>query len=229
MFEGTFERGKIVGKGKYTGKNGDIVGGDFRNSFLNGMGRIHTAEGKEFEGFWVDGRLERKGRYQAPNKSQYVGDFRHGRFHGRGVFTFSNDDRNEGFYKLGYRDGKSEMFFGEAKLRLDNATGKQVLDHNSEYHGHWHLGKTVTRGMLIDVSSGSHKNFFSTNDRNMYFPELDKIQRRAEKVERKWRRKYIRRRSQEHEQRRRVARYNRSNYLKVRTVKRNDTENYDVS
>ena len=168
------------------------------------------------EGFWFDGCLERKGRIDSPRGDTYVGDFRRGRFEGRGKFQFKEADENQGFYRLGYRDGPSEFLFGNAKPRLDNATGKTVLDHDHEYHGYWRVGKSVTRGLFATVSRDDPKYFFSTNNRNEKFPYLSILQARADKLERKWKRRYDRRQEEDHLRRKKVYRYNRRDYLNGR-------------
>ena len=132
------------------------------------------------------------------------------------------------------------FLFGNAKSRLENSTGKMVLDHDHEYHGNWRVGKSVTRGMFATIFREDSKYFFSTNNRNEKFPYLAILQARADKLERKWKRRYDRRQeevgnkieidsgvhinretgthssTQDHLRRKKVYRYNRRDYLNGR-------------
>ena len=67
--------------GRYTvefaeGFKGDVLEGEWRNSYLNGQGTYTFANGEKYVGGYKDGKMDGQGTLTFPNGNKYIGDYK---------------------------------------------------------------------------------------------------------------------------------------------------------
>ncbi len=60
-YKGSFNRGKMEGRGVFTWHDGSRYEGDYKNNRKHGKGKYLSADGKEYEGSWEDGVRQGEG------------------------------------------------------------------------------------------------------------------------------------------------------------------------
>ena len=99
-YEGMWKQGKMVEKGTFVYKNGDIYIGQFSSDNLkfNGKGKLKIAAGGEYEGGWAQGLKSGIGTMKYADGSYYEGEFANDTYNGKGSKTWTNHEHYEGYY-----------------------------------------------------------------------------------------------------------------------------------
>lgn len=80
VFQGTFERG-LYKKGTYTGCNGAVYSGTFKDNQFHGFGEYRWPDSRSYKGMWKDGKMHGRGKFSN--------------------FSFGADQTKEGFSVAG--------------------------------------------------------------------------------------------------------------------------------
>lgn len=140
IFEGTFDRFRIVGKGKITtyrrlddfpninDKNRpadqvedetplDIYEGDFYNGKLWGDGKIYFANGNKYIGEFENGKMHGEGQFYWKDGRSYVGEYVKGKKDGQGTFKWADGVEYKGGFKNGKQEGLGVLTTKEGKKK----------------------------------------------------------------------------------------------------------------
>lgn len=138
IFEGTFDRFRIVGKGKITTYRRlddfpnindksrpadqvedetplDIYEGDFYNGKLWGDGKIYFANGNKYIGEFENGKMHGKGQFYWKDGRSYVGEYVKGKKDGQGTFKWADGVEYKGGFKNGKQEGLGVLTTKEGK------------------------------------------------------------------------------------------------------------------
>ena len=94
-FEGTWNDGKMNGKGKHwfgpkSKSPGEEYIGYFVNDLKQGKGTLKLSDGQVYKGDFHEDKYHGKGECSFPNGDTYKGDFSKNLHHGYGVYTFAD-------------------------------------------------------------------------------------------------------------------------------------------
>jgi len=103
-FTGTFERG-LYKKGTYTGCNGAVYTGTFKNNQMHGFGEYRWPDSRSYKGMWKDGKMHGRGKFSN--------------------FSFGADQTKEGFSVMGE--------FGSSYVKQQEAKKKFLEEYGAEY------------------------------------------------------------------------------------------------
>jgi hypothetical protein len=104
VFTGTFERG-LYKKGTYTGCNGAVYNGTFKNNQMHGFGEYRWPDSRSYKGIWKDGKMHGRGKFSN--------------------FSFGADQTKEGFSVMGE--------FGSSFAKQQEAKKKFLEEYGEEY------------------------------------------------------------------------------------------------
>jgi len=79
-YEGTYQGGKMEGRGVYSWANGDRYEGEFKDDDYNGHGVYTWSNGERYEGAWVDGKPNGQGIKTEPGGKVFSGTWINGCF-----------------------------------------------------------------------------------------------------------------------------------------------------
>jgi len=99
---GTYQEGKLHGKGVTVGMNGDRYEGDFSDGTRHGRGILTSTNGTRYEGDFLNGKFHGKGFIQKPSGERLESDFIDGKANGNAVVIRPDGTRIAGIT----RDGK---------------------------------------------------------------------------------------------------------------------------
>jgi len=122
VYEGAFEKGRRIGKGKLVWSNGDSYEGDFLNGYGNGKGLFDSVSNSwEHEGDLINGQFHGVGVRTWTNGSKYSGEWSNNRIQGNGTFTTVDGYEYKGQWAAGKRTGK----------------GTAIWSNGNKYEGEW--------------------------------------------------------------------------------------------
>ena len=100
VFDGSFQLGKIVGKGNLTWADGSKFWGYFNaDGEPHGRGKLQLTDGRVYDGDFDGGSIQGHGRMTWPDGSWYLGEWRDGKANGLGMQVASDGLLNsEGLY-----------------------------------------------------------------------------------------------------------------------------------
>jgi len=104
QFSGTFERG-LYKKGTYTGCNGAVYNGTFKNNQFHGFGEYRWPDSRSYKGMWKEGKMHGRGKFSN--------------------FSFGADQTKEGFSVMGE--------FGSSYVKQQEAKKKFLEEYAVEY------------------------------------------------------------------------------------------------
>ena len=107
---GIFRNSKLNGEGRIAFKDGPIVEGAFIDGKLNGYGKIHYGNGTLVKGWFKNDELNGYGLATYKNGVTNEGSFIDGKLNGYGIQTYTNGGRYEGFFKNSKYDGIGTLF-----------------------------------------------------------------------------------------------------------------------
>jgi hypothetical protein len=124
VYEGTFENGKRVGRGKLyfpdseSEKNPKMYEGFFNDDFTCDIeGKIIYFNGDIYEGLWNDGMYHGHGKYIYINGNIYEGNFENNKKHGYGKIIYFNGNIYVGYFKEDKMDGIGKMIYQDSIIK----------------------------------------------------------------------------------------------------------------
>lgn len=104
VFQGTFERGSYK-KGTYTGCNGAVYSGTFKDNQFHGFGEYRWPDSRSYKGMWKDGKMHGRGKFSN--------------------FSFGADQTKEGFSVAGE--------FASSWAKQQDAKKRFMAEYGAEY------------------------------------------------------------------------------------------------
>lgn len=104
VFDGTFEKG-LYKKGTYTGCNGAVYFGTFKNNQMHGFGEYKWPDSRSYKGMWKEGKMHGRGKFSN--------------------FSFGQDATKEGFSFMGE--------FESSYAKQEEAKAKFLEEYEVEY------------------------------------------------------------------------------------------------
>ena len=162
-YKGEMKEGIIHGDGEYHWRDlGATYTGSFNWGKLTGRGQIKWKDGSTYDGDVVNGVREGNGTYRSAGhrKFVYVGEWHQGKFHGKGVCYYGEMGemhRYEGMFENGLREGDGVMYYpngnvyeGQWHLGKRHGHGKFLWKESGSYYvGEFKDGEMSGNGEIV--------------------------------------------------------------------------------
>eukprot|EP00927_Polykrikos_kofoidii_P046690 TRINITY_DN40844_c0_g1_i1.p1 TRINITY_DN40844_c0_g1~~TRINITY_DN40844_c0_g1_i1.p1 ORF type:complete len:258 (-),score=40.13 TRINITY_DN40844_c0_g1_i1:203-871(-) len=111
-YEGPFRFGKREGSGVLVADESGVerYEGQFKEEFMEGVGRKVWADGCVYEGQWGRSRKDGVGIFEESGGRRYDGEWRDGKRHGVGTQVFDANTRYQGRWENGLQHGTGKYF-----------------------------------------------------------------------------------------------------------------------
>lgn len=141
-YSGEFQDGLYHGEGKYSGANGMVAEGDFRQGLLQGYGRVEYSGGTYYEGEFHQNLRHGQGKLVNSNGNSWEGAFDADQMTGSGVWSEANGTIYRGEMKAGKFQGHGEITYPDksryvGQFRQGNRHGQGVFTRpdGTQYSG----------------------------------------------------------------------------------------------
>ncbi len=143
IYDGEWLKGFYDKEGKLTLSKFCSYEGNFKNSAMNGKGKLtykeHNGQHYNYNGVFENGKFHGEGTIQffktkTDKPEEYSGLWVNGFPYGKGIYTWKNGNKYEGNYELGKKKGQGKYVFN--------------LEKNF-YEGAWSNGKPNGKGVLV--------------------------------------------------------------------------------
>lgn len=152
-YDGQIVSGLRQGTGRFTGRDGQVLEGQWQANRLVGEAQLRYANGDAYRGPLVNDLPEGRGRMEFASGDVYTGDLMRGRPHGSGVYVWRNGMRYDGAYVEGVATGRGHLRFangndyqGELLAGQPHGKGTLVFTTGDTYTGGFVAGKPDGQG-----------------------------------------------------------------------------------
>jgi hypothetical protein len=144
LLEGTYDgpivNGKAEGKGTWTGTEGRIYRGGFKNHMLHGQGTFTWASGAKYIGAWKADKKHGQGIMMGADGDMYEGAFEADKQHGQGTYTWANRDKYIGAWEADKKHGQGTLTCATGRIFysgqwIDNHPAGRLPKNYTNNHG----------------------------------------------------------------------------------------------